>query len=245
VKTMWRHPARLAAGAVVLLLLAAPAAAGPPFVTDDPEPTDLGHWEIYNFAAASHTPGDTAGQAGVDLNYGGARDLQLTATLPLDFETGRPTGVGDIELAAKYRFLHQAEGSPMPDVAFFPRLFTPTARGAQRFSLLLPVWAQKDFGKWSVFGGGGYDINPGPDNRNFWQSGIALQRTVTDRLTLGAELYHQTADATDARDFTGLNLGVIYKLSDHWSLLGAAGPGLQNARQGGQYNVYFSLEATY
>ena len=33
---------------VVLSLAAAtPAWAGPPFLTDDPEPTETGHWEIY------------------------------------------------------------------------------------------------------------------------------------------------------------------------------------------------------
>ena len=28
------------------LALAAPASAGPPFITDDPQPTHLGRWEI-------------------------------------------------------------------------------------------------------------------------------------------------------------------------------------------------------
>ena len=57
--------------------------------------------------------------------------------------------------------------------------------------ILLPVWAQKDFGPWSLFGGGGYTINPGAGNRNFWQSGLALTRNVTPRLSLGAEITHQ------------------------------------------------------
>ena len=37
---------------IAALLLAVPtvAWAGPPFVTDDPEPTDLHKWEIYSFA---------------------------------------------------------------------------------------------------------------------------------------------------------------------------------------------------
>src|SRR5580658_2170930 len=38
----------LAAGAL-LGLLAHPAVAGPPFVSDDPVPTDTGHFEIYTF----------------------------------------------------------------------------------------------------------------------------------------------------------------------------------------------------
>jgi hypothetical protein len=43
--------------------------------------------------------------------------------------------------------------------------------GSGRLGLFLPLWAEKDFGAWSLFGGGGYNINPGPDQRNFWLSG--------------------------------------------------------------------------
>ena len=240
---------RVAVGLALLALSAArPAVAGPPFVSDDPEPTDTGHWEIYNYAAGTHGPGETAGEAGLDINYGGARDLQLTVTAPINFQSGTQVGLGDIELAAKYRFLHQASGSWLPDLAVFPRVFLPTASrqfGPQRLNLFLPVWGEKDFGKWSVFGGGGYDLNPGLDNRNFWLSGVVLTRNMTDRLTLGGEVYHQTPDNRDARTFTGLNLGGLYKLTDHWALLASGGPGVQNARQQGLYDFYVSLEATY
>ena len=238
------------AAAIVALLAAwpAPTHAGPPYVTDDAEPTDLGHWEIYNFVTGIGTPGEVAGEGGFDLNYGAAKNLQLTLVLPAQFQTGVETGPGQIEVAAKYKFLHQAPGSWTPDVAFFPRLFAPTGAsqfGPSRLGLLLPLWAEKDWGKWSLFGGGGYDINPGPDNRNNWQSGVALSRALSDRLSLGGEIYHQTAQTRDGRDFTGLNGGAIYKVTSHWSLLVSGGPGIQNARQQGQYDFYFALEATY
>ena len=236
------------AGLVSALVFAGAASAGPPFVTDDPQPTDPGHWEIYNFVTGVHTPGDTSGEAGLDLNYGPVKDVQLTAVLPLAFQSGSSVGVGNVELAVKYKFLHQANGSAMPDVAFFPRLFT--ASGGHRYStghpsLFLPIWAEKDFGKWSLFGGGGYTINPGAGQRNFWLTGVTLARQVSKRLTLGAEVYHQTADADDARDFTGVNLGAIYKLTNHWSLLASGGPGVQNAREQGRYDFYLSLKADY
>jgi hypothetical protein len=235
-------------GAGLAAALGGAAWAGPPFVTDDPEPTDLGHWEIYNFVQFAGTPGVTAGQAGLDINYGGAKDLQLTAVVPLDYASGQKTALGDIELAAKYKVLHQAEGSWTPDVAFFPRVFTPTAPrqfGPQTTSVFLPVFAQKDLGKWSVFGGGGWEYNPGAGNRNFWLTGLTLTRELSEKLTVGAEVYHQTPATIDARAFTGVNLGVLYKLTEHWAFISAAGPGLQNARQGGQYDLYVALEATY
>ena len=232
----------------LLAALATPALAGPPYVTDDAEPTDLGHWENYTFVSAIHTPGDTAGQAGFDLNYGGFKDVQLTAVIPLDYDTPKTVGLGDVELAVKYKFLHQSDGTLAPDVAVFPRLFVPVQNsrfGPDRAQLFLPLWAEKDWGKWSLFGGGGYELNPGAGARNFWQSGVALSRQINDRFSLGGEIYHQTAETTDARDFTGVNLGATYKFSDHWTLMGAGGPGVQNAREGGQYDVYVALLATY
>lgn len=237
--------------AAIMALVASPALAGPPYVTDDPQPTETGHWEIYNFATGRHVAGSTSGSAGIDLNYGGAKDLQLTLVLPLAYErAGGETdvGMGVVEAAAKYKFLHQKEGSWTPDVAVFPRLFIPTAPArfaSRRANLLLPIWAQKDFKEWSVFGGGGYQLNPGGANRDFWTSGLAVTRQFTDRLNLGAEVFHRTRDVADGRDFTGMNLGMVLKLTDHWSLLASGGPGLQNARTEGRYQFYVSLKADY
>jgi hypothetical protein len=241
--TWWRR-----LGAVGLLLSAGPVLAGPPFVTDDPEPADPGHWEINNFVEAAHVPGDTAGQAGFDINYGALKDLQLTAVIPVDFESHTQAGLGDIQLGVKYRFLHQAEGSPMPDVAFFPTVLAPSAArqdDPDRLGILLPVWAQKDFGAWSLFGGGGYDINPGHEQRNFWLGGVGLSRALTERFSLGAEIYRQTATSYEGKAFAGVDIGGAYKMTDHWSLLASAGPGIQNAREGGQYVAYLALQATY
>jgi hypothetical protein len=234
----------------VTLLLGSSVRAGPPFVSDDPEPTDAGHWEIYGFAAGTHVPGETDGGMGLDLNYGGAKDLQLTAVLPLNYETGNDgaVGLGNIELAVKYKFLHQSDGTLVPDVAFFPRAFVPTAGrrfGTRRLSLLLPLWAQKDFGKWSLFGGGGYTINPGAGQRNFWLTGIGLSHAFGERVTLGGEIYRQTADADDARQFAAVNFGGSYRLSEHWSLLASGGPGIEHARAQGQYVFYAALKADY
>jgi hypothetical protein len=239
-------------GAVAVAALAAvftsgDASAGPPYVTDDPETTDVGHWEIYDYVQGTQLSGGAQGQAGVDVNYGLVKNLQLDVVIPADFQSP-DVGFGDVQLAIKYRFLHQDEHGWMPDVSFYPRLFAPTADrrfGSGRPDLFLPIWAQKDWGPWSLFGGGGYEINPGPGNRNFWLNGLALTRTVTDRLSLGLEVYHQTPDTVSDKAFTGVNFGATYKLTDHWSLVGAGGPGVQNARQQDQYDFYLALEATY
>jgi len=248
-RTFQAKIALLGAAAVAsLLMLARPAAAGPPFVTDDPEPTDFGHWEIYNFASGIGIAGGPSGEAGLDLNYGGLKDVQLTATLPVAFQPRAVVGFGAVELAFKYRFLHQAEGSWAPDVAVFPRVFLPTASpqfGPSRVNFFLPMWAQKDWGKWSAFGGGGYGVNPGPGNRDYWLGGLALTRAVSDRLTLGGEIFRQTAQLQSERAFTAINAAAIYKLTDHWAVLVSGGPGVENAREDCRYDFYLSLEATY
>jgi hypothetical protein len=62
---------------------------------------------------------------------------------------------------------------------------------------LLPVWAQKDMGPWSLFGGG-YAINPGDGNRNYWTGGIALTRQASKQLLLGVEADRQGPMWTEA-----------------------------------------------
>jgi hypothetical protein len=232
--------------ALGLAVTATPALAGPPFLNDDPEPTEPGHWEIYNFVAGAHTPGLTEGEAGIDLNYGAAKDLQLTAVFPVAFEQsngGTSVTGGVIELAVKYKVLHQ-DGPTGLDVAVFPRLFVPT-HGDARTNLFLPVWAQKDYGHWSVFGGGGYDLNPGPGQRNYWLGGVGVSRQVTKRLMLGVEAYHRGADSLGGKAYTALNFGGAWKATEHWSVLASTGPGVENARSEGQYGFYLSLKADY
>lgn len=234
---------------VAAAVLAAPAAAGPPYVTDDPQPTDVYRFEVYLFGAATRVPGETSGAGGIDFNYGAAPDLQLTAVVPVAFDDsdGGHAGPGNVELAAKYEFLHQRDGSALPDVSVFPRVFVPAGGhrfGTGRVGLLLPLWLERDVGKWSVFGGGGLTLNPGVDQRNYWSSGIAVTRAIGARVTIGAELYHRGPDARDARAFTGANLGATLRLSRHWSLIASAGPGLQNA-SAGQASGYAALKADF
>ena len=108
-----------------VLLAAGPAWAGPPYLSDDPEPTDYQHFEIYAFGQGTTTAAGTAGESGIDFNYGGAPDLQLTAVLPIAYDEAGHAGLGNIELAAKYKFLHQDDAGF--GVAVFPRVFLPSA----------------------------------------------------------------------------------------------------------------------
>jgi hypothetical protein len=233
-----------------LILLASPAVAGPPYVTDDPEPTELGHYEIYAFATGSTERDGTSGEGGIDFNYGAAEDLQLTAVLPAawnDPDIGPPAAnLGNIELAAKYRFLHQDEVGI--DIAFFPRVFLPAGSpdvGERHVSLLLPLWFGRSWDTWSAFGGGGCVLNRGGNAQDFCQAGLAITKQVSPELQLGAEIYHQSADTRGGRASTGLGFGAIYDLTDNYHLLASAGPGLQNAGETGRYLWYAAVLFTF
>jgi len=178
----------------VLAALTVPsvALAGPPYLTDDPEPTDTGHWEIYApLLEAAGSRGDYDGAVAAEINYGVAKDVQLTVGLPVAFahSAGRTRwGAADLEASVKYRFFHEEPNGVQ--VAVFPGLTLPTGSNgmsAGGVTALLPIWAQKDVGPWSVFGGGGYAINPGAGNKDFWTAGTAVVRQVGERLSVGVE----------------------------------------------------------
>jgi len=242
-------------GFAILVGFVAPALAGPPFVLDDPQPTDTGHYEIYAFATGTVTHDGSEGEAGIDFNYGAAPDLQLTAVLPAGFSAPAGQGVfagmgsaglGNIELAAKYKFLHQDDVGV--DVAVFPRVFLPAgsaAAGERHASFFLPVWLEKDWGDWSLFGGGGCELNRGGDSRNFCIGGAVLLRKVTENFHLGVEMYHQSSDTRDGRSNTSVGLGAIFDISDTYHLLGYAGRGIQNANATNQLTWYSSVLFTF
>jgi len=95
-----------------------------------------------------------------------------------------------------------------------------------------------------VFGGGGYQINPGPEGRNFWQGGMAVTRAFGDKASLGAELWRQGDDSPTGGGFTAVNLGGAWKFARYWSLIGSAGPTWQDHGGRGS-DLYVALKLDY
>jgi hypothetical protein len=92
-------------------------------------------------------------------------------------------------------------------------------------SFLLPMWLEKDFAVGtSLFGGGGFTINPGSGNREFWQADVAATQGVGKQLSLGAEITRQGPDTIGATAQTRAGVGATVKLSDHYALLFSGGP---------------------
>jgi hypothetical protein len=199
----------LGAVACALALVAAPgvALAGPPFQTDDPEPVDFGHYEFYMFAASDGTPLETdpVGPA-FEFNWGALPNTQLHAVLnfgaimPSNNARYAPQGSGpsaygllDTELGVKYRFIMQSDF--VPEVGIFPMIELPTGSAARGLGVgrtwyKLPLWMQKDWGPWTTYGGGGYEIVHQDGFRDFRYAGWLLQRNFGEKWTLGAELWY-------------------------------------------------------
>jgi hypothetical protein len=248
-----RGPVCAPAGAASLFALAAlapVALAGPPYVSDDPQPTEYRHYEIYAFTQGLRTDQGTSGASGVDFNYGAAPDLQLTLVVPFAFERPRgaasASGLESVELAAKYRFARQERSGW--DIAVFPRLFLPSASGSvgpRHASLLVPLWLERDWDRWSSFGGGGCAVNHGGDSRNYCLASWALAYQVLPDLQVGAELVYQSPDTRGVPSTLSSGAGVRYDLDKTYHLLAYAGPGLTHAGEAERYSWYASILFTF
>jgi hypothetical protein len=247
-------------------LAASPAAAGPPYLTDDPVPVELGHWEIYGFTQGSLVDHQASfALPATEINYGALPELQLHVQLEmaLSSSSGFATqyGVGDAEAGFKYRILHPGEANWWPQIAVYPQVAFPSGRAARglgsgRVHAFLPLWFEKDFpAGWSSDFGGGYWINPGPGNRDYWFFGWQVQREVVAGLVLGAELFTQSASTTvlagelgypaGTRQLTGLNLGAVYDVTAHHHLLLSAGTGILDAGRSDLATYYVGYQFTF
>src|SRR3984885_1719050 len=245
-----QSPALSSVLAGFLALWTSSAFSGPPYVADDPEPTDYQHFEIYTFNLGTAARGGTNGESGIDFNYGAAPNLQLTAVVPGGFNQpygdSLAIGMSNVELAAKYRFLHQ--DSFGLDVSIFPRVFLPTVTNGvsdNRTSLLLPIWVEKDWnGGWSAFGGGGCTVADGR-GLNFCQAGAVLTYQVLPKLQLGTEFFYQTADAFGTPATASIGVGMRYDLNDNYHLLGYVRRGIENTNETDQYSWYAAILFTF
>jgi hypothetical protein len=216
------------------LFAATSASAGPPYATDDPEPVEYRHWELY---LASQSALDKSGWAGtaphVEVNYGVVPKVQLHVIAPFAYSRPRQEsaayGYGDTELGIKVRFLEERKWTPQ--IGTFPFLEVPT--GSSRLGLgngtaqvFLPVWLQKSFGSWASYGGAGVWIDAGQRDRHWWYFGWQVQRRLSKGFTLGAEVFHQTPKEHGGESDTRFNLGGVIDFTDTHHLLLSAGRGI-------------------
>lgn len=231
--------------------------AGPPFITDDADPTDYDSFQTILFASgynATHTA----------LWYGPAFEGDLGILPNLEFHTivpiaesirdpgGDAVGLGDTLIGLKWRFV--TETDYIPEIAIVPDWILPTGNpdrqlGNGRSWTSLPIWVEKHFGPWTTYGGGGYIFNSAKGQTNYRFGGLLIQRDLSEKMTLGVEIYAQGSSSTqhvtpfeDAGPVTLINTGGYYNITSSQSFLFSIGHSIAGAKQwvgylGYQWNI--------
>lgn len=198
-----------------LFALTAALWSGPPFFTDDSIPIGRGAWEFYlasQSACADRTWCGTAPH--FEANFGGSSVLTLHVLFPVGY--AKPPGerlnygLGDLEFG--FTFTPVKEKSGRPEIGIFPHIQLPTGSAARglgsgRVRFFFPVWLSKHWGAWTIYGGGGFWVNPGPDSRNYWSAGWVVTRQLSKNFEVGAEIFRNTASVVGGRGQTAFNVG--------------------------------------
>ncbi len=228
--------------------------AGPPFITDDPEPLEPQHWEINYAVSKSWRQGEaSAAIPNIDINYGAAPNIQLHIQPRYSFErTTSDThfGIDDTEVGIKYRLMNIQHEDFSFMIGIYPMLQLPTGDtklgpSRNKVQSFLPLWLQAKSEKWTVYGGMGYRINSGTDNKNTLFLAITTLYEISPKLQFGGEVFHESSNTVDGIDSSGFNLGGSFNLMHDKNILFSVGKGLKNASSTNQLSVYLALQALY
>jgi len=99
--------------------------------------------------------------------------------------------------------------------------------GSGNWQFFIPMWLQKSFGPWLMYGGSGYWFTSGVSKNNWWLFGYTLQRQITDFWSVGIELYHTMAKNQFNDEETYVNIGTVYDFSKLHHILFSMGRGIQ------------------
>jgi hypothetical protein len=239
-----------ALAAPIALASASPALAGPPFFTDDPEPVSFRHYEVYMFTTSDRVNGarSVSGPA-IEFNAGVLPNVQFHVVAPRASFTApdapRMSGYGDTEVGIKFRFVQETAGRPQ--IGIFP--MAEVATGDSRLGLgngrtwfRIPVWIQKSWGPWKTYGGGGVALNNAAGAQNFGFGGWLLQRDLSSKFTLGAEVFAQGANAVGSRGYAVYNVGGYYNATSQLSVLFSVGHSLAGEQHAVHYlGLYYTF----
>jgi len=220
-------------------------AQGPPFQVDDPVPVDFKHYEFYIFGAADGTPAemDYSGPA-FEFNWGAVPRVQLHAILPwggiypsnnLIYAPGgagpSANGLTDMELGVKLAIIKETK--TVPQIGTFTMFEMPTGNddkglGVGKVWYRLPLWLQKNYGKWLFDGGAGETVVPQTGFHDFPYGGFLLKREMSKKLELAAEVFSHGGEgfaAAQTQSSTMIDAGGYWHLKgeDTMQLLFAYG----------------------
>jgi hypothetical protein len=132
-------------------------------------------------------------------------------------------------------------------VGTFPLVDVPTGNssrglGSGHVKAFIPIWLQKSWGPWTTYGGGGYWINPGSENKNYWFIGWVVQRDLSKAVTLGAEVFYNTPTAKGEGSRTAFNVGGILNFTEDYHLLLSAGRDIYGQNR---FSLYMGFQWTF
>jgi len=220
---------------ILFCLSIEPTYAGPPFNTDDPQPVDYKHWEFYVSSINTFQSSAWTGTSPhLEVNYGLIPNVQIHLLLPMNYDYAKPQranfGYANTEFGMKYRFVQETDN--MPQIGVFPIVEIPTIKNNEfsngKAQIFLPIWLQKSWGKLTSYGGGGYWINPGTNNKNWIFSGWEVQYDLSPKLTLGGELYYHSADAINSKSVTAFNVGGSINFTEKFHIIYSLGHSITN-----------------
>jgi hypothetical protein len=234
-------------------VLRTPCIAGPPFLTDDPVPVDLGHFETYVFSQWDNAPGSGSNVSGpaVEFNWGFLPNLQFHVVAPFANATapGMPNafGFGDTEVGVKYRLVQETSGRPQ--IGVFPMAELATGDASRSLGngetwYRLPVWIQKSYdnGKWTIDAGGGAALNHAPSQLDYGFGGLLVQRAIGSGFTLGAEVYSEGATGVGTTPTTFYNVGGYISPSSQFNILFSIGHSVAGRSESiGYFGLYYTF----
>lgn len=220
---------------IIVFFIVQPGYAGPPFNTDDPAPVPYHHWEYYISSINFYQTDSWSGTLPhFEVNYGLFHNMQVHLLLPLNYTAmqhqSTKFGYADTEVGVKYCFISETDNRPQ--VGTFPIVLIPTVKNTEfsdsKAKVFVPVWAQKSWDKFTTYGGVGYWINPGTGNKNSVFGGWELQYDFSPVVTLGGELYYQSANVPGNKSVVAFNVGGSINPSEKFHFIFSVGHSLIN-----------------
>lgn len=217
------------------------------YFISSPEPEPYKHLDADFYALGLKTdPYTFVNFPSIQLYYGMMRDLDIELLLnyafykPQGIGSVSADGIGDTLVTSTYCMLH--ESKYLPQVSFIPSVVITTGNyneglGNGKTEFFLPLSVMKTWHSWRFISNLGYTYNKAPFTRNYFYGGLRLGYGITERLTLGAELYGQGATASNIKSdavtdpnyilavgqYFLLNLGVDYQLTKKLTLQAGMG----------------------
>lgn len=180
-----------------------PCLAGVPYDVDDAGTPEVGHFEINLAYVSSQARGSEFEQVpNIEVNYGYDQRTELVVDIGASSirNTGeqRQWGLDDTTLETKWRF--QDETKNKPQVALDYAIKIPTAKpslglGTGKVDHSGMIIAEKNIGRYDVFGNVGYNLLGSHDEEDnlFW--GVATAYQLSEQFLVGPEVYGNTASA--------------------------------------------------